>query len=116
MSASLRASAASTRTRQRAAWQAVLGTGPALIFYGLFALIPLLVAVYLSFTRWNGLSQLQWIGLQNWQALFSDSVTGHAILLSAAIMVLSWILQTPFSMLLGVFMAGKQVYRSVLSV
>src|SRR5205807_7512746 len=48
--------------------------------------------------------------------LFSDSVTGHALLLTVEIMVLSWIVQTPISLLLGVFMAGVQRYRSVLSV
>lgn len=112
----LRATNTLSRTRQRDHWQAILWTGPALIFYGLFALVPLLIAVYLSFVQWNGLSQATWIGLKNWQALFSDSVTGHAILLSAAIMLLSWIIQTPLSLLLGVFMAGQQRYRSVLSV
>jgi raffinose/stachyose/melibiose transport system permease protein len=95
---------------------AALWTSPALIFYAVFALVPMAIAVYLSFTQWNGLSPEVWVGLKNWAALFSDSVTGHAIILSFELMVLSWVIQTPISLLLGVFMAGRQRYRSVLGI
>jgi raffinose/stachyose/melibiose transport system permease protein len=104
------------RRQRRANWAAVLWTAPALAFYAVFALVPLLVAVYLSFVRWDGISQATWVGLQNWVGLFSDAVTGHAILLSIGIMILSWILETPFSLLIGVFLAGPQRYRALLGV
>lgn len=104
-----------SRTR-RANWVGVLWTAPALVFYALFVLVPLLIAVYLSFTRWNGLVQPTWIGPGNWLALFSDAVTGHAILITVWLMLLSWVIQTPVSLLLGVFMAGFQRYRAILSV
>jgi raffinose/stachyose/melibiose transport system permease protein len=87
---------------------------PALAFYALFALFPMFIALYLSFTQWNGLSPEVWVGIQNWIALFSDSVTGHALFLTLELMALSWVIQTPVSLLLGVFMAGTQRYRSVL--
>jgi raffinose/stachyose/melibiose transport system permease protein len=95
---------------------AVLWTIPALVFYVLFAIVPMFIALYLSFTNWNGLSPAVWVGLKNWIALFSDSVTGHAILLTIEVMIFSWLVQTPISLLIGVFMAGSQRYRSVLSV
>src|SRR5579875_3900173 len=95
---------------------AVLWTTPALAFYIIFALVPMVIAVYLSFTQWNGLSPEVWVGWKNWIALFSDSVTGHALILTFELMILSWIIQTPLSLLLGVFMAGRQRYRSVLGV
>jgi raffinose/stachyose/melibiose transport system permease protein len=53
----------------------VLWTLPALIFYVAFAIIPLFIALYYSFTSWNGLAPAVWIGLGNWRALFSDHVT-----------------------------------------
>ena len=105
-----------SRRTQRAHLVSVLWTAPALLFYLLFALVPMLIALYLSFTRWNGLTQATWIGLQNWTTLFSDPVTGHALLLTIGMMILCWIIQTPISLLLGVFMAGMQRYRAVLSV
>jgi raffinose/stachyose/melibiose transport system permease protein len=91
-------------------------TVPALVFYVAFAIIPLFIAVYLSFTNWNGLAPAVWIGLGNWIALLSDAVTGNSLLLTVEVMAISWIVQTPLSILLGVFMAGKQRYRAVLSV
>ena len=94
----------------------VLWTMPALIFYVAFAIIPLFIALYYSFTSWNGLSPAEWIGLGNWRALFSDQVTLTSLFLTIQVMVISWIVQTPISILLGVFMAGKQAYRSVLGV
>lgn len=105
-----------SKTARRSNWFAVLWTAPALIFYIAFAIIPLFIALYYSFTRWNGLAPAQWIGLGNWSALFSDQVTLTSLLLTIQVMVISWIVQTPISMLLGVFMAGKQFYRSVLGV
>src|SRR5579885_834716 len=115
MSASLKVSAVPKRRRQESR-VAVLWATPALAVYLLFALVPMFIALYLSFTQWNGLSPAVWVGLRNWIALFSDSVTGHALLLTLEIMALSWIVQTPLSLLLGVFMAGLQRYRAVLSV
>lgn len=112
MSASIKTAAVT----QRANWIAVLWVTPALVFYALFALVPMVIAVYLSFTQWNGLSPEVWVGWKNWIALFSDSVTGHALILTFELMILSWIIQTPISLLLGVFMAGFQRYRSILSV
>src|SRR5579885_1374055 len=115
MSASLKVSAVPKRRRQESRI-AVLWATPALAVYLLFAVVPMFIALYLSFTQWNGISSASWVGLQNWMALFSDSVTGHALLLTLEIMALSWLVQTPISLLLGVFMAGTQRYRAVLSV
>jgi raffinose/stachyose/melibiose transport system permease protein len=105
-----------SKRTQQARRVAVLWTTPALLFYVLFALVPMLIALYLSFTQWDGLSQATWVGLRNWTSLFSDAVTGHSLLLTLEIMVLSWLVQTPISLLLGVFMAGRQRYRAALSV
>ena len=105
-----------SKTARRSNLFAVLWTAPALIFYIAFAIIPLFIALYYSFTRWNGLAPAQWIGLGNWQELFSDQVTLTSLLLTIQVMVISWIVQTPISMLLGVFMAGKQLYRSIFGV
>ena len=104
------------KTAQQSNLFAVLWPMPALIFYVAFAIIPLFIALYYSFTSWNGLSPAEWIGLGNWRALFSDQVTLTSLFLTIQVMVISWIVQTPISILLGVFMAGKQAYRSVLGV
>ncbi|HEY3992296.1 MAG TPA: hypothetical protein VGM01_05385, partial [Ktedonobacteraceae bacterium] len=89
-----------------ATWVSVLWTLPALAFYLLFAIIPMFIALYLSFTRWDGLSAITWVGLTNWISLLSDGVTGHSLVLTVEVMIISWVVQTPLSILLGVFMAG----------
>lgn len=119
MSASIKVSKTSSnmsKVSRRSGWIAVLWTLPALAFYLLFAIVPMFIALYLSFTNWNGLSPATWVGLKNWIALFSDSVTGHALVLTIEVMIVSWVVQTPLSLILGVFMAGQQRYRAVLSV
>jgi raffinose/stachyose/melibiose transport system permease protein len=103
-------------TAQRSNLFAVLWTMPALFFYVAFAIIPLFLALYYSFTRWNGLAPAQWIGLGNWRALFSDQVTLNSLFLTIQVMVISWIVQTPISLLLGVFMAWRQLYRAILGI
>jgi raffinose/stachyose/melibiose transport system permease protein len=89
---------------------------PAIAFFLVFALGPLIAAVYLSFLNWDGISPPTWVGLGNWTRAFSDPVTLHAIFLTVQVMVLSWLIQTPISLLLGVFLAGYQRYRAILSV
>jgi raffinose/stachyose/melibiose transport system permease protein len=89
---------------------------PAIAFFLVFALGPLIAAVYLSFLNWDGISPPTWVGLGNWTRAFSDPVTLHAIFLTVQVMVLSWLIQTPISLLLGVYLAGYQRYRAFLSV
>jgi raffinose/stachyose/melibiose transport system permease protein len=88
---------------------------PALAMFVLFALVPLAGAVVLSFAHWDGLGALGWAGAGNWNRILHDPLTGNALWLTVRIMVVSWLVQTPISLLLGVFMAGTQRYRAVLA-
>ena len=101
---------------QRLNWTTSLMLVPAIAFFLVFALGPLLAAVYISFLNWDGISAPSWVGLANWTRAFTDPVTLHSIFLTAQVMVLSWIIQTPISLLLGVFLAGYQRYRAILGV
>ena len=89
---------------------------PALVLFGLFALLPMAIVVLLSFTRWDGLTTPAWAGTANWAHLFTDPETRHSIWLTVQVVVLSWLIQTPVSLLLGVYLAGKQRYRALLAV
>ena len=55
---------------------------PALAAYGLFVLWPLIQTVKYSLYRWDGVAPAQWVGLDNFQTVFSDhdlvSVLAHA--------------------------------------
>jgi raffinose/stachyose/melibiose transport system permease protein len=101
---------------QRLNWTTSLMLVPAIAFFLAFALGPLLAAVYISFLNWDGISAPSWVGLANWTRAFTDPVTLHSIFLTVQVMVLSWLIQTPISLLLGVFLAGYQRYRAILGV
>lgn len=88
---------------------------PALAFFVVFAIVPLIGVVVLSFTQWDGLGTPQFVGIERWQHVLSDPVTMHSFKLTILLTILTWLLQTPISLLLGVFMAGQQRYRAVLA-
>jgi len=83
--------------------------------FAIFTLAPMIVVVVLSFTYCDGISPPTSAGFANWSRFLNDSTTHHAILLSLEIMALSWLVQTPLALLLGVFISGHQRYRAVLA-
>jgi raffinose/stachyose/melibiose transport system permease protein len=89
---------------------------PALAFFLVFALVPLAGVLLLSFTNWDGIGAITFAGVANWLGAFADPMIYHALGLTFLIMALSWVIQTPISLLLGVFTAGSQKYRAVLAV
>jgi len=89
---------------------------PAFAFFGLFAILPLLGVALLSLMHWDGLGTPSFAGFENWMTVFTNPVTLNAMWLTLAMTVLTYVLQAPISILLGVFMAGKEKYRAVFSV
>jgi raffinose/stachyose/melibiose transport system permease protein len=81
------------------------------LFVGL-ALIPMVAVLGLSFTRWDGIGGITFAGGENWRQLFADDQVAHDVWLSVQVMVLCWVVQTPISLLLGVYLAGAQRYRA----
>lgn len=99
--------------RQRSlSWLAL----PALAFFVLFGLVPLVGVLLLSFTTWDGIGTIHPSGLTSWRAVLSNPGLPHALQVTFLIMALSWLFQTPMSILLGVFLAGRQRYRGFLAV
>jgi xylobiose transport system permease protein len=93
----------------------MLWAAPATLFFTAFGVAPLLVVGYLSLTRWNGLSTPQWIGMDNWRGLIADRDAGHGVRITLVLAALCWLVQTPVSLLLGVWAAGAQRVRAVAS-
>ncbi|BEL03739.1 sugar ABC transporter permease [Actinoplanes sichuanensis] len=89
---------------------------PALVAFLSFGLIPLLGALGLSFTTWDGIGNIQFTGLDSWKAALTDPGLPHTLAVTFEIMILSWLVQTPISILIGVFIAGRQRYRGLLAV
>ena len=89
---------------------------PALLMFTVFGIIPLLGVLALSFTTWNGISPtIQPSGLTSWRSILTDPALPHALWVTFKIMIFTWLIQTPMSILIGVFTAGHQRYREVLA-
>lgn len=88
---------------------------PATVFFGLFALVPLVLVAVMSFTGWSGLGDPEFVGTANWSRLAHDPVMIKSLWLSVVLTALGVVVQTPLSLLLGVWAAGHQRHRAVLS-
>jgi raffinose/stachyose/melibiose transport system permease protein len=86
------------------------------VIFAVFALVPLAGVVVLSLTRWDGLGPISWDGLHSWDRALTDPVTLNALWVTAKVMVFSFLVQAPVSLLLGVCTAGRQRYRAALAV
>jgi xylobiose transport system permease protein len=88
---------------------------PAVVFFGLFAAFPLVLVLYLSLTDWTGVGSPNFIGVDNWTRLFGNDAIWEVTSTTVLLTVLCWVTQTPLSILLGVWAAGPQRNRAVLS-
>lgn len=88
---------------------------PAVVFFAAFALLPMALVIYLSFTSWRGIGAPTLNGLDNWRQLIKDPEVRSSIRITIIFTVGSWLSQTALSLVIGVWAAGHQRYRAVMS-
>ncbi len=96
-------------------WWAVWLMLPAICLFTMLVLIPIVVALILSFTSWSGVGPVHFAGLSKWSELFHDSTAGASLERSGVVVGVSWLLQEPIAIALGIYIAGRQHYRAFLS-
>ena len=89
---------------------------PALVLYLTFVIVPILQAAHFSLYKWNGLGPLDdFIGLKNYQVALASDVFWQAVSNNVLIIVLSLLLQIPFSLGLAVLLnrhfPGRAIFR-----
>ncbi|MEU9158396.1 sugar ABC transporter permease [Streptomyces sp. NPDC048417] len=89
---------------------------PALILFSLFGLVPLVGVLALSLADWDGLGSIGWAGLTNWGDVLTDGATWQSLWLTVKVMAVSWLVQTPIALALGVFQAPKGKVRALFAV
>jgi len=80
--------------------EGVLSILPVVIILIFIRFYPMVMAIYRSFTNWNGLYRSDWIGLKNYIQIFTDSP--FWLLLRNSLVLL---LAVPFQLFIGLFVA-----------
>jgi multiple sugar transport system permease protein len=100
--------------------QAIAGyvfIAPAMLIFCVFTLLPVAIALYLSFTDYDVFTRLDWIGASNYQDVFDDEFFWRALVNTTT--YTAWTI--PFSMAIGLGLAlllnqklrGLGVYRTI---
>jgi raffinose/stachyose/melibiose transport system permease protein len=89
---------------------------PATLMFIAFGVVPLIGVLLLSFTTFDIIGKVDPSGLTSWKAALTDPGLLHSLWVTFLIMALSWLVQTPMSLLLGVFLAARFRYRGFLAV
>ena len=63
-----------TKTTIKRNLQGYLFVTPLIAYFLIFQLLPMLIAFVISFSDWDGLNEIGWVGVDNYVALFSDRV------------------------------------------
>src|SRR5687768_10145929 len=91
---------------------------PAVLLYGLFALVPLVAGFYLAFLRWDGIEPATFVGLRNFERLRDDEKLATALLHNVQYAVGTVggkiVLSLALALLLNQALRGRAFYRTAL--
>ena len=109
------------RSRKGIGWPArleiALMTGPTLIVYLFFVILPVAVAAYYGFFSWQGYGPPKdFVGLRNYLLIFQDGAFLDALWHNAAIVVLSLVIQGPVAVLLALLLNRKMRGQTLIRV
>jgi multiple sugar transport system permease protein len=93
---------------------------PMLLYFAIMTFVPLIFLIVLSFMEWNIISPPRWIGLSNFQRIFSSSqdwfyikVIGRTILYAVAILTLNIVGGFSIALILNQAIWGKGLFRTM---
>jgi raffinose/stachyose/melibiose transport system permease protein len=95
----------------------VLLTGPAIILFLAFVIVPVVMAGYYGFFKWKGFGPpTNFVGLDNYRIILKDSAFHDALFHNAFIVVMSLVIQGPVAVGLALLLNQKMRGRSVVRV
>ncbi|WP_221585358.1 carbohydrate ABC transporter permease [Microbacterium sp. G2-8] len=109
------------RPKRRADWrmrgEIALMAGPGIVVFVFFVILPVLMAAFYGFFRWNGFGfPDDFIGLDNYVMILQDQTFRDAVLHNFTIVIASLILQGPLAILFALLMNQKMRGRSLIRV
>ena len=120
-SAGVRPAQPSRRRRRGVGWKTRLEigllSGPAIIVFVGFVMVPVVVALYYSFFKWKGLGPAtDFIGFGNYKWTLTNPDFWSAVGHNGVIMVLSLVMQGPLAILMALLLNKKMRGRSIIRV
>jgi ABC-type sugar transport system permease subunit len=80
---------------------------PSLAGVILFLVVPVLMVIVLSFSQWNLLTPIRWVGFSNYANIFAHDGFGHSLLVTAYYVLLNIPIQTIFALGLALLLNNK---------
>jgi ABC-type sugar transport system permease subunit len=105
------------RGRGRMRLEIAVLSGPPIIVFVAFVILPVLLAAYYGFYRWKGYGPAtDWVGLNNYRLILTDPAFQDVLWHSFLIMVLSLVIQGPLAIFLAVLLNQRIKGRSIIRV
>jgi multiple sugar transport system permease protein len=90
---------------------------PSLFGVVTFLLLPMLVVVWLSLHRWDLLGPIEYVGLDNWASVLTDSTFGNSLVVTLVFVAIVVPVQTVLGLIAGSMLArrlpGSGVFRTL---
>lgn len=80
---------------------------PTLLVYSIFIILPIVIAVYYSFTKYSGIGKPSFIGLKNYVRLFQDKLFWVSFKNTMIMFILAFVLLLTLSFLIAVLLNNK---------
>ena len=79
---------------------------PAVIWFSVIVILPVLVSVYYSFFDWNGITEKVFVGLRNYREMLKDEIVWNALKNSLKMAFWCVILQLPIGMFFAIMLCN----------
>ncbi len=104
-------------TRNRQTIEAWVILTPILLYYFIFALLPVAANLTVSFIQWNGFNEAQWVGLDNYVRFFTTprymEVLTNTLFFAVVILAASMVLGFLVALALNEEVRGLSLYRTM---
>ncbi|WP_369810008.1 carbohydrate ABC transporter permease [Gracilibacillus caseinilyticus] len=86
---------------RKEAFSGYLYISPFFILFAVFGLFPILFSFYLGFHKWNGLGEMEYVGLQNFKWILTDPIFWKSL----SNTLIMWVLGTLPQIIVGIVLA-----------
>src|SRR5690625_6687892 len=98
-------------------WVIVLGIFPALLIYIVFGIVPIIQSFYYSVMEWDGLTEMTFIGLDNFKKIFKDPIFWNSAKNNIYVVAASVLGQIPIALFIAILLnrklKGAKIFRTI---